>query len=147
MAIVVSALHRLDLYVDVFGATRLRLEAAALCAWIGGLIALTLIAVVSGRWVWLGRGAVALTAAAAIAFTLLDPDALIAARNVERFERTCKIDVAYNSTLSADAAPGLATLPPAMAGRVLAPQRLRLAEPDDLTCFNLAREEAREALS
>jgi uncharacterized protein DUF4153 len=146
IVIVIAALHRLDLYVDAFGATRLRLIAAVACTWIGGVITLMLVAVLSGRHEWLPRASVALTAVTAVALTLANPDARIAERNVDRFEQVGRMDISYNATLSADATPELATLPPDISKQVLAEQREHLAEDDGWRGFNLARERARDAL-
>jgi hypothetical protein len=85
-------------------------------------------------------------AGAAIAFTAADPDAWIAEQNVERFQRTGKLDLAYNARLSADASPALSALPPDLARRVLASQTARLATGEGAFGLNLARERAREAL-
>ena len=52
---------------------------------------------------------VAVTAVAVLAFALSDPERRIAEHNVERYERTGKLDVAYLRTLGADAAPALAS--------------------------------------
>jgi hypothetical protein len=146
IVIVIAALHRLDLYVDAFGATRLRVIAAVACMCIGGLIALMLIAVLSARHEWLPRASVALAAVTAVALTLANPDARIAERNVDRFQQVGRIDVAYNAALSADATSELASLPHEVSGRVLAEQRERLGDDDGWRGFNFARERARDAL-
>jgi hypothetical protein len=146
IVIVLAALHRLDLYVDAFGATRLRLIAAVACVWIGGLIALMLGAVLAGRHDWLPRASVALTALTAVVLTVANPDAQIAQRNVDRFEEVGRIDVAYNATLSADATPELVTLPAEVSKGVLSRQAERLEADDGLRGFNVARERARDAL-
>ena len=54
------------------------------------------------------RALVALTAGAVLAFALADPERRIAEHNVERYERTGKIDVVYLEELGADAVPALA---------------------------------------
>ncbi len=147
LVILVAALHRLDLYVDAFGATRLRIAATATCAWIGGLLALVLAGVLSSHRRWLPRASAILTAVVAVAFTAINPDARVAERNVDRFEQEGRIDVAYNASLSADATPALAALPEYIAGRVLAEQRQRLEADDGWRGLNIARIRARDALS
>jgi hypothetical protein len=146
LVIVISALHRLDLYVDEFGATRLRLAAAGACAWIGAMLGFAILAIASGHAGWLARAVVASVAAAAIAFTVADPDSLIARRNVDRYLDTGRIDVAYNASLSADAVGQLSRLPEPVAGRVLAGERSRLIGRDGVRGFNLARASARDSL-
>ena len=146
MVIVASALHRLDLYVDAFGATRLRLGAAVTCAWIGVLLVLTLVGVLGKTRGWMARAVVLLSALFVLGFTLTNPEAWIAARNVDRYEHTGGFDARYNGSLSADATPQLTRLPSALAERVLDRQRDRLATGDGVRSFNFARERARDAL-
>jgi hypothetical protein len=146
LVIVASALHRLDIYVDAFGATRARVIAAAVCALTGGLIALVLAAVASGRDRWLPRACIALAGFGALALSVGNPDGWIAERNVERYERTGKIDLSYAATLSADAAPALAELPDPEADQALRLQAIRLEEGDGPFGYNLARERAREVI-
>ena len=111
-----SALHRLELYEQAFGFTRTRLavDAFLLCA--GALFVLVVVALAIDRRAWLPRATVLLGAVGALAFSLSDPDARIAAHNVERFEATGSIDVDYLAGLSADAVPALVA-PAAAAAR------------------------------
>ena len=143
LVVVASALYRLDLYVDAFGATRLRLQAAALCALLGGFVLLGAAAIAAGRAGWVPRAGVLLTAVIALAVTAADPDRRIAERNVDRYERTGRIDAWYLQGLSADAAPALARLPPGQRSAV------GLACPaagDGVAGFNVGRAAARRAL-
>jgi hypothetical protein len=148
IVVVASALRRLLLYEEAFGLTRLRLLAEAIALWFGGLFALVvtagLIAPVRRR---LPRIAIVGTAAALLAFSFVNPDGLIAERNVERWRHTGRLDVAYLQTLSADAAPALADLPPALRRRALAPLAVRLAAGEPWSSFNLSRESARSQLA
>ena len=50
-------------------------------------------------------------AAMLLGLAAINPDAYIAEQNIERFERTGRIDWAYLAGLSDDAAPALARLP------------------------------------
>jgi hypothetical protein len=110
LVVVASALRRMDLYVDAYGLTRLRLSVAAMEMWLGLVIVLMLAAgAVGGRW--LPRAVAASGAAAVLAFGLLSPDALVAEQNVQRYESTGKIDIHYFQELSADAVPALDRLP------------------------------------
>jgi Domain of unknown function (DUF4173) len=146
LVVVASALHRLDLYVDAFGATRLRVQAATLCLWIGGLLALLIAGLAVGQRRWLPRAVLALTAATAIALTALNPDAWIAQRNVDRYERTGRIDSSYLASLSADAVGPLLRLPDAVEGCPLAGVRAGLSRRGVLE-FNVGRLRARHALA
>lgn len=74
---------------------------------------------------------IASAAAGLVAFSLLRPDAMIAERNLERYEQTGKVDTAYLSGLSADAVPVLIEYPTelrndALKGRI---ERLNRSEP------------------
>jgi hypothetical protein len=147
LVIVASALHRLDIYVDAFGATRLRVLAALTCASIGGVVALVLATLVFDRDSWLPRATIVTAGIAALVLTGANPDAWIASRNVDRYEREGSIDVAYAASLSADATPALSELPPDLAVRTLDLQRARLASGDGLFGLNLSRDRARTELT
>ncbi|MFD7609818.1 DUF4153 domain-containing protein [Streptomyces sp. NPDC059828] len=110
LIVVASALRRMDLYVDAYGLTRLRVSVAAMELWLGLVIVLIIGAgLLGGRW--LPRAVVGSAMAAVLAFGLASPDALIAERSVQRHEETGKIDVDYLTGLSADAVPALDRLP------------------------------------
>lgn len=147
LVIVASGLHRLDLYVDAFGATRARLIAGFCSAWVAGILAMLAIALVRGSTRWLARGLIVFTAATLLGLTIVNPDGLVAERNVERFERTGSIDPLYNAGLSADAVPALAELPEPEAQPILEAQTRRLESDDGLWGLNVARERARAALA
>ena len=81
-----------------------------------------------------------------LAFAIADPDRRIAEHNVERFERTGRIDVHVLAGLGPDAAPALAQLPPRMAACTTDRVRRALAGADGLAGRNLARERARATI-
>ncbi|MFD0266082.1 DUF4153 domain-containing protein [Streptomyces sp. NPDC127106] len=110
LVVVASALRRMDLYVDAFGLTRLRVSVAAMELWLGLVIVLIMAAGVFGAR-WLPRAVVGSAAAAALAFGLMSPDGMVAEKNTDRFRETGKIDLAYFRFLSADAVPALDRLP------------------------------------
>ncbi|MFJ7590509.1 DUF4153 domain-containing protein [Streptomyces sp. NPDC097617] len=110
LAVVAAALRRMDLYVDAYGLTRLRVSVAAMELWLGLVIVLIMAAgLFGGRW--LARAVAGSVGAAVLAFGLLSPDGMVAERNVARFEADAKIDLAYFQSLSADAVPALDRLP------------------------------------
>jgi Domain of unknown function (DUF4173) len=147
LVILASALHRLRLYEDAFGLTRLRLGAEATALWLGGAFALVLLAgVARGVRRRLPSIAVGGTAAALIAFSLTNPDALIARRNVDHWRDSGRIDVEYLSRLSADAVPALTELPQPLRERALARQSGKLAAGEPWSSANLSRRRARDAL-
>lgn len=148
IVVVVSALRRLELYEDAFGLTRLRLLAETGALWFGGVFALLIAAGSLARVRdQLPRIAIAGTAVALLAFSLLNPDGRIAERNVERWRETGRIDLSYARTLSADATPALATLPPELARSALAPVEARLAEDEPWSSFNFSRARARGVIA
>ncbi|MFD3698196.1 DUF4173 domain-containing protein [Streptomyces sp. NPDC058646] len=110
LVVVASALRRMDLYVDAYGLTRLRVSVAAMELWLGLVIVLIMAAGVFGAR-WLPRAVMGSAAAAVLVFGLMSPDGMVAERNVARFQQDEKIDLAYVQSLSADAVPGLDALP------------------------------------
>ncbi|MFF1712650.1 DUF4153 domain-containing protein [Streptomyces sp. NPDC058268] len=110
LVVVASAVRRMDMYVEAYGLTRLRVSVVAVELWLGLVIVLIMAAGVWGAR-WLPRAVAASAAAGVLAFGLLSPDALIAERNVQRYEDTGKFDLEYARGLSADAAPDVDGLP------------------------------------
>ncbi|MCJ0869216.1 DUF4173 domain-containing protein [Streptomyces sp. AP-93] len=110
LVVVASALRRMDLYVDAYGLTRLRLSVAGVELWLGLVIVLIMAGGLFGAR-WLPRAVAGSAVAAVLAFGLMSPDGMIAEGNVTRYERDGKIDLAYFQSLSADAVPALDRLP------------------------------------
>ncbi|OON33292.1 hypothetical protein BSA16_01155 [Micromonospora sp. Rc5] len=111
LVVVASALYRMQVYADAYGATRLRLVVAAVELWLGALFVLVGVAVLllrAGRLPVLVVGTAVL---ALLGLAAVNPDRLIAERNVDRHRQTGRIDVSYLSGLSADAVPALTRLP------------------------------------
>lgn len=106
-----SALRRLWLYEQAYGFTVLRVDVAAFEVWLAVVILL-----VAAAW-WapvarlLPRLVVTWAAVGLLGLGLVGPDAVVARANVDRFERTGKIDMEYLSQLSQDAVPALDRLP------------------------------------
>ncbi|WP_434597512.1 DUF4153 domain-containing protein [Streptomyces sp. A5-4] len=109
LVVVASALRRMDLYMDEYGLTRLRVSVTAAELWLGLVIVLIMTAGMFGSR-WLPRAVAVSAAAAVLVFGLVSPDGLVAERNVERYRSSDKIDVHYFQDLSADAVPALDTL-------------------------------------
>jgi hypothetical protein len=145
--VLVSAVHRLRLYEDAFGLTRSRLLAESFCFALAGLFGLLgcarAVRMVRRHFAAIVVGGAAV---AVLAFSVSNPDARVANRNVERWRETGKIDVAYLQGLSADAVPALASLPDPLRARVLAPYRDRLGRNEAWTSANLSRHRARGLL-
>ncbi|WP_443735614.1 DUF4153 domain-containing protein [Streptomyces lichenis] len=112
LVVVASALRRMDLYVDAYGLTRLRVSVAAVELWLGVVLVLVMAAGALGaRRLPLPRAVAVSAAVFVLGFGLISPDALVAERNVQRYERSGTIDIGYLDSLSADAAPALDRLP------------------------------------
>ncbi|MGW0710413.1 DUF4153 domain-containing protein [Streptomyces sp. NPDC002643] len=106
LVVVASAVRRMDMYVEAYGLTRLRISVLAVELWLGLVIVLIMAAGVWGAR-WLPRAVAASAAVGVLAFGLVSPDGLIAERNVQRYEETGRFDVEYAQGLSADAVPAL----------------------------------------
>ena len=131
LVVLASAFKRLGLLEETLGFTRLRFAAHAALFYLAALFGLVLVA---RSATWLPRAIVAVTAASVLLFALANPERRIADHNVDRYERTGKLDVRYLATLGADAVPELARVPevplPCVAG-------------DGIVGFNLSRAAAR----
>lgn len=108
LGVMVSAMHRMDLYQEAYGFTRLRLLVDVFQGWLGLLVLATIVGGVALRAAWLPRFGLITGAALLMALAALNPDAWIADHNVDRNESTGKVDWNYLSGLSADAVPTLA---------------------------------------
>jgi hypothetical protein len=149
VVILVSAHHRLALYEEAFGFTRLRFGARAAIWWLAVVFVLLLLAGASRRTSALPRTIVLATGVAIVAVGYLRPDALIARWNVERFELVGAVDTAHLAGLSADAVPGILELPPGVRGCALEGHAARIAaveRADEWSAWNLSRDRAVAAL-
>jgi hypothetical protein len=148
LVVVASALKRLSLYEEAYGYTRLRLIVGAVELWLGLLFVLVLLAGVRLRTRWLPQAVLASAVVGLLAFAVLDPDRFIAGQNVDRFERTGRVDVFYLSQLSPDAAPELARLPEPRRGCALALIGRDLdGQQDSWYSYNAGRAGAREVVA
>ena len=147
LVVLVSALRRLGLYEDAFGFTVARLSAQAMILWIGAVLVLVMAATLRRRSRWLPLAISGLTGLSLLVFTLINPEGLVAERNVDRFREQGRIDVEYLSHLSADATPALAALRGRRLRCAVRRQALRLEDEDGLFGLNRARTRARDALT
>ena len=146
LGIVASAVRRLGLYEEAFGFTSARLAAHAIVLWLGALLLTMMAACLLNRTSWLFRSTLVLTATAILVFNFMNPEAMIARKNWERYQQTGKIDTYYLSGLSADAVPVLASLPDNIKGAALERLRERLADEEPWSSANLSRIRARSLL-
>jgi hypothetical protein len=148
LVVVASATHRMDLYADTYGLTRLRLLVSLCELWLGLVFVLILIAGIRLTALWLPRAVVAAGVLALLGLAGANPDRLIADHNVTRYEQTDRIDTRYLSNLSADAVPALDRLTGVNRDCVLAPIAADLRQDeDDWRGWNLGRHQARDLLA
>ncbi len=145
LVVVASALHRMELYQQAYGFTRLRLLVDAFEGWLGLVVLGVVVAGLSLRGAWLPRVALLSGAAVLLALAVANPDAWIARHNIERYHATGKVDWGYLRGLSADATPTLASLPGAEASCALPGPGARSEDP--WTGWNLARARAKDDLA
>jgi hypothetical protein len=141
LVVLASAFHRLSLYEAAFGFTTARVTARATILWVGALFVLVLLAGATRRIDQLPRAAALLTGVALLAFGLVQPEAIVARGNVDRFVATGQLDVWTLQYLSADAAPALSELPPEVVACIGAPSRSP-GTGDDLLAWNRSRARA-----
>ncbi len=146
LAIVASAVRRMWLYEEEFGFTRLRILVHAVELWLAVVFVLVLVAGIALRGSWLPRAVLGTGVVTLLVLAYLSPDAFIADKNVERFERTGKIDVQYLSTLTADAVPGLNRLPEPKRSCALQDIAMSVESDEPWYQYNRARERARAIL-
>jgi hypothetical protein len=107
IVVVVSALHRMSLYEEAYGFTRLRLLVSVFEGWLGVVVLLVMAAGVVRARGWLVPAAVRLGAVGLLGLAVFNPDLYIAQHNLTRDTSTVGIDWQYLGDLSADAAPAI----------------------------------------
>lgn len=145
LVVLFSALRRLGLYEEAYGFTRARFFVHVAIVW----LAVVLLAVIAAgvRWDsrWLPRAVVGASAVILLAVNLMNPDAFIARKNLDRYQATGKIDTVYLSTLSLDAVPVLSDAPEEIRGCLLAGYDVE--DPSSPWSWNLSREAASDVLA
>lgn len=111
LLIVASALHRMWAYQNAYGFTVLRLLVMSCELWLGVVYALVIAALVRLRAEWLPTAVIGTAMVALLSLAAVNPEGLIAERNISRFTSTGRLDIHYLTTLSRDAFPALAALP------------------------------------
>ncbi|WP_246280452.1 DUF4153 domain-containing protein [Cellulomonas humilata] len=145
LGVVASALRRMDLYVEAFGLTRLRVFVTVVEIALAAVFVLVLVAGVRWRGRWLPRAVVQVVAVAMLGLALVNPDAQIVRHNTTA-DLTGTLDVGYLAGLSADAVPAYAEVDdPDLRACLLAsaavPPTVGVAD------WNLGRERATTVLS
>lgn len=111
IVVVISAIHRMWVYQQAYGFSTERLLVITIELWLGVVFGLVAVAGIRMRACWLPRAVLVAGVAALLGLAALNPERLIADRNIDRFERTGHLDARYLSGLSADIDPALARLP------------------------------------
>ncbi|MFI8973864.1 DUF4153 domain-containing protein [Nocardia asteroides] len=142
LVIVGSALARMWTYQQAYGFTVLRLLVEVCELWVGLVYVLVLVAIARLRWSWVPRAAVGTALATLVALALLNPEHLVAERNVDRWEHGKRLDTGYLSRLSPDILPALTGLPPELRLEIEEPMRADLDD-DTWWSWNLSRSAAR----
>lgn len=107
LVVVASALHRMALYQEAYGFTRLRLLVDVFEGWLGLVVLAALVGGIGLRTAWVARFALVSGVVAVLGVAAINPDAWIARHNLDRYEETGKVDWLYLQGLSADAVPVL----------------------------------------
>jgi hypothetical protein len=146
-----SAHFRMSLYEEAYGYTYLRMFTHAFMVLLLALFLITLYRVWADGAPLLKPYLIA-AIVAFVAINYLNVDALIANNNIERYNKTGKIDAAYLTRLSNDAIPRIAALAesnPELSGELgdfLDNKKLLLSADKGWQAFNLADYHARKAL-
>jgi hypothetical protein len=107
LVVVASALHRMALYQEAYGFTRLRLLVSVFEGWLGVVVLLVMAAGVLRARGWLVPAAVRLGAVGLLGLAVFNPDLYIAQHNLARDTSTIGIDWQYLGDLSTDAYPAI----------------------------------------
>jgi hypothetical protein len=150
-ALMLSALHRMALYVDAYGLSQIRVYATAFMVWIAGTLGWMALATLRGRSERFMYAAAVRGFGLLALINVVNLDAAIARTNLARAAAGRPLDVAYLTDLSADAAPAIAAALPGLDPALACPlaQQLQTAierYPVDWRAWNLSRWTARRAV-
>jgi hypothetical protein len=142
LVVVASALFRMSVYQQQYGFTVLRVLVDAFEVWLGVIVVLVIAAGVRLSGWWLPRAALLSGAVLLLGIGLANPEAWVAKQNIERYQATGKLDLAYLSSLGADATPVVQRgLPADLAACVIGSQHPSQNR-DDWLGWNLGRARA-----
>lgn len=142
VVVVISAIHRMWVYQQAYGFSTERLMVITIEVWLGAVFLLVAAAGIRMSARWLPRAVLVAGVLALLGLASLNPERLIADRNIDRFEQTGQLDAEYLSRLSADIDPALHRLPDRIRACVTAPA----SDPDPWYLFNLSRSRADRAV-
>lgn len=101
----ISAWQRMSLYEQIYGYTHLRVYTHAFMAWLGVLFVVYLMALFRLREHIFSLGLLLVFIGYLITLNVMNPDALIARRNIARYHSGYSLDMDYFRHLSTDATP------------------------------------------
>ncbi|MEV6337831.1 DUF4173 domain-containing protein [Nocardia vinacea] len=142
LIIVASALGRMWTYQQAYGFTVMRLLVEVCELWLGLVYLLMIAAVLRLVGTWLPRAAIGTAMSTLVALAVLNPEGLVAERNIDRWEHGKNLDTLYLGRLSPDIAPAVERLPEPQRSEVLSAIRRDLDE-DTWQGWNLSRANAR----
>ena len=150
LLVVASALRGMSVYQDAYGFTTLRLFVDVFEGWLGFVVLAIMVAGALGHGRWLPRIALVSGAVALIGLAVINPEAWVADRNLDRYDATGDLDLDYLQSLSADAAPVIVErLPADVAGCVLQYLPYNSLQPEilnDVRAWNMGRSRAEAAI-
>jgi hypothetical protein len=138
VVVVISAIHRMWLYQQAYGFSVQRVMVIAIELWLGAVFVLIALAGIRMTARWLPRAVLIAGVVTLLGLAALNPERLIAERNIDRYQQTGQLDTDYLLSLSPDIEQALARLPEPI--RQCA--RYRDEDPDAWYEFNLSRARA-----
>ncbi|WP_405164009.1 DUF4173 domain-containing protein [Nocardia sp. NBC_01499] len=142
LIIVASALGRMWTYQQAYGFTVLRLLVEVCELWLGLVYLLVLAAVLRLRRMWLSRAMIGTAMATLLALAVLNPERLIADKNIDNLQQGKPFDTEYLTQLSPDILPATDRLPEPLRTEVRDRVLYRL-DHDTWHSWNLSRSTAR----
>lgn len=142
LVIVASALQRMWIYQQAYGFTVLRVLVEVFEVWIGVVYLLVLASLVRLRREWVPRAGVGTAAATLLVLAIVNPEHLVADRNIDRFEAGKTLDIEYLRELSPDILPAIDRLPEPQRSAIAKVVRAKVEE-DTWQGWNLSRSSAR----
>lgn len=140
-----SAFHRMKLYRDEFGLTRLRFFTSAFIIWVAVLLVWFVLTVLTGRRQRFAIGALASGMAVVVALHAINPDRIIVETNIERARAGRRaFDARYALTLSDDATPAILANADVVTHEVVS-RNVWKRRPVGWRTWNVSRAAAREA--
>jgi hypothetical protein len=141
-----SAFHRMKLYRDEFGLTRLRFYTTAFMIWVAVLLVWFACTVLTGRRRRFAIGALATGMATVVALHAINPDRVIAETNIERSRAGSRaFDARYAMLLSDDATPAILANADIVGANVVN-DFIRRPRPSGWRTWNVSRAQARAAV-